>query len=1306
MFMSADQENRLLGKPHQADRADLFANDTDPEIRRLGRLALRRDQPDISDYFELGDLCAIHAIDGDALQIDYLQRASAAYQRALALALRYGLPREETTANQALESLLMWAIDVARAAPSVRNLAAALWLGADRPISQHNDTFRAALIEVTKTALGTLLPDPARQTLEMPAALPNRSPISTALDLPSTAPDSPTPTVPKRMIRPTEAAEPISDNPHTEVPLQLLRRSAPTEPLNADDLPADDADWLDQNASNLLTVSASPRLANSGADADDDNPTPSSGFRPSAMSTHDPSSSSSLPSPAFSKPQTDAGRNGNFRINDVLDGRYVVHNILGGGMGVIYVCFDQKDEKLVALKTFKSELLNDEAARRRFHNEADIWIRLDKHPNIVWARKVITVGGTGVPERPHIVMEYIAPPEGLGPDLRSWIEHRRLTPVTALEMSIGICNGMLHATQRIPSLVHRDMKPGNILVRHDGIAKVTDFGLGRARGSLDTQELGALSPDQISAMAAGLTRPGRVMGTLQYMAPEQTRGDVLDVRADIFAFGAILYEMLTNKRLYPARDIADLRDLHRKAVEFPPEMVERLPADLREVVAQCLAYRKEDRYKDWLAILEALSVCYTAMTGAPPPIQSGAVALAIDDLMDKAYSFSELKRNTEAITIYDEVISLAPDSNQAAWVWARKGRVLRILGKDEDSLACFERAIRLRPGFAWAWYGKAIAYERLKQPYEALKSYEQASKIDPHDAWISYNHARLLFRLNYPDEALERVNALLDSDTEKSQRRAMRAKASLYTLQGEILLKIAHPQDALNAFDTATQIEPTFGEAWVGRGMALSKLARKDEAISTLMRASQLIPTDVSAWLKIADAHINAGDTAAAIPPLEQASRIRPQYRGVWLRLGYLYSKLHRHADAIVAYDKALEIAPNDPIALGGKGAALSHLREHEAAAELLDQAIQSGRVHSYYRLRLAEVLMALRRFEDAVNALEAIVQRQPTYRMAWLRLGKAYLKAGARDRAVAAFDRVLESNPRSAWAWSGRGVALRAIGELDEALRCFQKASELAPDQGWHWYHAADLLSVRGEYEAALAALNRWTQKPPPDVAVLRGHILRRQGRLEAAVQAYEEALSQAPNNVWAHNGRGLALDKLRQRDEAIEAFEKAIEGAPRVAWFRLNAITPLLATGRREEALDLVEDGLNIGSVRPDEAAALWTRKGDILRAMYQHPEALSAYDQAIVLAPEDASAWEGIGMAHAALGHHEQALAALQRAADLSPNNARIWYNIGDVLVAHGSYQEAISSLNKALQLKPSYRKAQLKRDEARAKLNPKH
>ena len=217
-----------------------------------------------------------------------------------------------------------------------------------------------------------------------------------------------------------------------------------------------------------------------------------------------------------------AGPTERFKIGDRIGGRYEVLAIHRGSMGVVYGTFDHKEQLPRALKTLQERFALKVKMRDLFAEEAATWVRLEKHPFIVRAYLVETYDG-----QPYVITEYVRGEEGMGGDLQAWLGHPRLTLKLAVEMALQIAQGMQHAVQKIPGLVHRDLKPANILVDSRARAMVTDFGL-------------------VWAAEAEA-------GTPAYMAPEQWRGESLDGRTDIYAFGCILYEMLTGHRMFAAR---------------------------------------------------------------------------------------------------------------------------------------------------------------------------------------------------------------------------------------------------------------------------------------------------------------------------------------------------------------------------------------------------------------------------------------------------------------------------------------------------------------------------------------------------------------------------------------------------------------------------------------------------------------------------------------------------------------------------------------------------------------------------------
>lgn len=252
-----------------------------------------------------------------------------------------------------------------------------------------------------------------------------------------------------------------------------------------------------------------------------------------------------------------------------LDGRYEIMEVIGvGGMAVVYKAFDNIDHRIVAVKILKQEYLTNEDFKRRFRNESKA-IAVLSHPNIV---KVYDVSfGDAIQ---YIVMEYI---EGI--TLKEYITQQgAVNPREAIYFITQILRALKHAHDK--GIVHRDIKPQNILLISDGTIKVTDFGIAR------------MSENATRTMTDG------AIGSVHYISPEQAKGSITDSRTDLYSAGVILYEMLTGKLPFQSDNAVSvaLMQLQNDPVK-PREINPSIPEGLEEIIIRAMQKNQSDRYQ-------------------------------------------------------------------------------------------------------------------------------------------------------------------------------------------------------------------------------------------------------------------------------------------------------------------------------------------------------------------------------------------------------------------------------------------------------------------------------------------------------------------------------------------------------------------------------------------------------------------------------------------------------------------------------------------------------------------------------------
>jgi serine/threonine protein kinase len=261
-----------------------------------------------------------------------------------------------------------------------------------------------------------------------------------------------------------------------------------------------------------------------------------------------------------------------------LLGPYRIRRLIGaGGMGEVYEATDTRLDRPVAIKVLPAQFTADPDRRSRFEREARAAGSLT-HPHIATLHDVGEADGTL-----YLVMELVE-----GETLHERLQRGRLSVSQALDYAIQIGDALVFAHER--GIVHRDLKPGNILLTRTGV-KLLDFGLAKLQAPIPPA---ADASTAVTAQRGPLTADGTVLGTLQYMSPEQLEGREADARADVFAFGCILYEMLSGRRAFDGDSAA--RVMVAVLTAEPPVLAAPgdVPPALDHLVRRCLAKRRED----------------------------------------------------------------------------------------------------------------------------------------------------------------------------------------------------------------------------------------------------------------------------------------------------------------------------------------------------------------------------------------------------------------------------------------------------------------------------------------------------------------------------------------------------------------------------------------------------------------------------------------------------------------------------------------------------------------------------------------
>ena len=847
----------------------------------------------------------------------------------------------------------------------------------------------------------------------------------------------------------------------------------------------------------------------------------------------------------------------------------ILQHLGSGGMGDVYQAEDPRLGRTVAIKLLPP-WLRGPTARERFSREARAASALD-HPNICTLHDI----GETRAGRLYLVMAYYA-----GRTLDRVLADGPLEPERARDLAVQVARGLRRAHQA--GIVHRDIKASNvILCPGDGgreTAKILDFGIARIAGE--------------TVITAPESRPG----TPAVMAPEQARGEAVDARADIWALGVLLYEMLSGQRPFGAETVQ--ATIHAVLNHEPTPLSEvraGLPSGLEAAVRGALQKDPDRRFADIDAMLVALR-------GVPPTGETVTTApepAARRDLRPELRRRHRWKLLAAAVFVLLLLALLFGRDTPPTPAPARSPETETVaFAAPSLAVAPFQdlTGSNVVPPWAGAGVARLVSgalsgsrHLRVVAPAGMSTGSSESPGRDPEQLLLQAQGAgidHLVLGELLPESPGElllsvRLVSVQDGATLTSERRTVRDLSELLaaadpvarTLQEALNLPLAESVDVFAA-DFASDSPEAYG-AYL-EGLRAFAGIRFEEAGESFVRALELAPEFTMARYRMAH-------TLAAMGRMTEA---RTEIRRALAEAADLPSRE-------AAYIRALE--------------AYLNLR-FEQAESAYRKLVEDHPYETEARSQLAVVLGALERKEDQRQQLELLARLAPEDPTVWSQLGNAYLESGELRKAVTALQRYAELRPELANAQSLLGRALRVQGQLHQAARALEEALRLDPGFTLAATELARVEALQGRWNAAEERLVSLVQDP----SRLPGHridavfelaaVLRSQGRFRDTLDALgslgSEIEAEGTRHAWALALRGDSRRRLGEAAAARQLLDRAVELAPEPATRYLVYRGLLELEEGRSEALETTLAEILARALPPEnpdrteEAAAAYLR------------------------------------------------------------------------------------------------------------------